>query len=41
MPVISNFFGIIVRMFYDEHNPPHILLNIKIEKLSLIFLEIY
>ena len=24
MPVISAFFGIIIRMFYDEHNPPHI-----------------
>jgi hypothetical protein len=24
MPVISTFFGIIIRMFYDEHNPPHI-----------------
>ena len=24
MPEISRFFGIIVRMFYDEHNPPHI-----------------
>jgi len=24
MPVISMFFGIIIRMFYDEHNPPHI-----------------
>jgi len=23
MPQISNFFGIIIRMFYDEHNPPH------------------
>ena len=23
MPEISRFFGIIVRMFYDEHNPPH------------------
>ena len=23
MPVISRFFGIIIRMFYDEHNPPH------------------
>ncbi|MDX8378348.1 MAG: DUF4160 domain-containing protein [Mariprofundales bacterium] len=20
---ISRFFGIIIRMFYDEHNPPH------------------
>ncbi len=24
MPVVSMFFGIIVRMFYNEHNPPHI-----------------
>ena len=24
MPEISRFFGIIIRMFYDEHNPPHI-----------------
>jgi len=23
MPIISRFFGIIIRMFYDEHNPPH------------------
>ena len=23
MPQISNFFGVIIRMFYDEHNPPH------------------
>jgi hypothetical protein len=21
MPQISDFFGIIIRMFYDEHNP--------------------
>lgn len=24
MPEISRFFGIIVRMFFSEHNPPHI-----------------
>lgn len=24
MPEISRFFGIIVRMYFDEHNPPHI-----------------
>jgi hypothetical protein len=24
LPVISQFFGIIIRMYYDEHNPPHI-----------------
>jgi len=23
MPEISRFFGTIVRMFFDEHNPPH------------------
>ena len=24
MPVVSSFFGIIIRMYYDEHNPPHL-----------------
>jgi hypothetical protein len=24
MPEICRFFGIVIRMFYDEHNPPHI-----------------
>lgn len=24
MPTISMFYGIIIRMYYDEHNPPHI-----------------
>jgi hypothetical protein len=23
MPVVSRFFGITIRMYYDEHNPPH------------------
>lgn len=23
MPIISTFFGIIVRMFFDDHAPPH------------------
>lgn len=23
MPEISRFYGIVVRMYYDEHNPPH------------------
>jgi len=23
MPVISTFFGIIIRMFYADHEPPH------------------
>ncbi|MFH1260218.1 MAG: DUF4160 domain-containing protein [Elusimicrobiota bacterium] len=24
MPIISKFFGIMIRLFYDEHNPPHL-----------------
>jgi hypothetical protein len=24
MPAISMFFGIIIKMYYEEHNPPHI-----------------
>jgi hypothetical protein len=23
MPEISRFFGIIIAMYYDDHNPPH------------------
>ena len=23
MPEVSRFFGISVRMYYDDHNPPH------------------
>ncbi|CAN5550219.1 DUF4160 domain-containing protein [soil metagenome] len=23
MPTISIFFGIVIKMFFDEHNPPH------------------
>ena len=23
MPVISTFFGIVIRMFYKDHEPPH------------------
>jgi len=23
VPVISVFFGIVVRLFHDDHNPPH------------------
>lgn len=24
MPEISRFFGIVIRMYYDDHAPPHI-----------------
>ena len=23
MPIISQFYGIIISMFWDDHNPPH------------------
>ncbi len=23
MPIISQFYGIIILMFFDDHNPPH------------------
>lgn len=23
MPEVSRFYGIIIRMFYNDHNPPH------------------
>ena len=24
MPTISMFYGILIRMYYEDHNPPHI-----------------
>ena len=24
MPEVSRFYGIVVRIFYDDHNPPHL-----------------
>lgn len=23
MPLLSMFYGIIIRMYFDDHNPPH------------------
>ena len=23
MPTISRFYGILIKMFFDDHNPPH------------------
>ena len=23
MPLISSFFGILIKMYFEEHNPPH------------------
>lgn len=24
MPEISRFFGLVIQMYYDDHNPPHV-----------------
>jgi hypothetical protein len=24
VPEISRFFGIVIKMFFDDHNPPHV-----------------
>lgn len=37
MPVISMFFGIIIRMYYDEHDPPHIYAEYQGKKAVLDF----
>jgi len=43
MPEISRFYGIIIAMFYDEHNPPHFHarygsyeVSVKISDLALL-----
>jgi len=35
MPVIAEFFGIIIRMYYDEHNPPHI--HVEYQGMKAVF----
>lgn len=37
MPVISRFFGIIIRMYYDEHDPPHLHAEFQDEKAIFDF----
>ena len=37
MPIISQFFGIIIRMYYDEHNPPHLHAEYQGEKAIFDF----
>jgi Domain of unknown function (DUF4160) len=37
MPIISVFFGIVIRMFYDDHNPPHIHVEYRGSKALLDF----
>jgi hypothetical protein len=47
MPEISRFLGIVIKMFYDDHNPPHFhveyneyLAEINIETLEILAGEI-
>ena len=37
MPIISAFFGIVIRMYYDDHNPPHIHVEYQGNKVLLDF----
>lgn len=37
MPEITRFFGIIIRMFYDDHNPPHFHAEFGGKKLVMDF----
>lgn len=37
MPVVSTFFGIIVRMYYNEHNPPRIHVEYQSKKAVVDF----
>ena len=37
MPEISRFFGIIIRMYYDDHGPPHVHAEHQGNKILLDF----
>jgi hypothetical protein len=37
MPEISRFFGLIIRMFYDDHEPPHVHVEYQGQKAKLDF----
>jgi hypothetical protein len=37
MPVISTFFGIVVRMFFGDHPPPHFHAEYQGEKATFTF----
>ena len=37
MPVISTFFGIIIRMYFADHPPPHIHVEYQGEKATFDF----
>jgi hypothetical protein len=37
MPIISTFFGIIIRMYFGDHNPPHFHVEFRGEKATFNF----
>jgi hypothetical protein len=37
MPIISTFFGIIIRMYFGDHNPPHFHVEFQGEKATFDF----
>ena len=37
MPVVSTFFGIVIRMFYQEHGVPHFHAEYQGERASVTF----
>jgi len=37
MPIVSIFFGIVVRMYYDDHNSPHVHVEYQDSKAVLDF----
>ena len=37
MPIISTFFGIIIRMYFGDHNTPHFHVEIRGEKATINF----
>ena len=41
MPTISVFFGIVIKMFFDDHNPPHVHAEYQGDKANSIFVAIF
>ncbi len=39
MPEISRFYGIIIKMFYNVHNPPHIHVEYQDYKATITLKE--
>lgn len=37
MPIVAAFFGIVIRMYYDDHNPPHMHAEYQGEKAIIDF----